>query len=104
MTDTGLSASAISTDRRAARLMATPAVALFEVTGKDGAALQRFYGGLFDWFYAEVDDPAAYLKNTEQLGGQTILASSETPEFGLTFAFLADPEGHVVGLSRGAAQ
>ncbi len=28
--------------------MATPAVAWFEVTGNDGAALQRFYGGLFD--------------------------------------------------------
>jgi hypothetical protein len=26
------------------------------------------------------------------------------PDFGLTFAFFADPEGHVVGLSRGAVQ
>ena len=24
--------------------------------------------------------------------------------FGLTFAFFADPEGHVVGLSKGAVQ
>jgi len=26
------------------------------------------------------------------------------PGFGLTFAFFADPEGHVVGLSKGAVQ
>jgi predicted enzyme related to lactoylglutathione lyase len=29
--------------------MAAPAVAWFEVTGKDARALQRFYGELFDW-------------------------------------------------------
>jgi len=29
--------------------MATPAVARFEVTGKDGAALRRFYGDLLGW-------------------------------------------------------
>ena len=34
--------------------MAKPAVSWFEVTGKDGAALQRFYGDLFDW---QVNDP-----------------------------------------------
>jgi predicted enzyme related to lactoylglutathione lyase len=121
--------------------MAKPAVAWFEVTGKDGAALQRFYEGLFDWriqdagdgsgyglvepakkgigggigasqdggpgqvtFYVEVDDPAAYLAKAEELGGQTVVPPTELPQFGLTFAFFADPEGHVVGLSKGAAQ
>ena len=29
--------------------MAKPAVAMFEITGRDGEALQRFYGDLFDW-------------------------------------------------------
>ncbi len=29
--------------------MAKPAVAEFEVTGRDGAALRRFYPDLFDW-------------------------------------------------------
>jgi hypothetical protein len=29
--------------------MAAPAVAWFEVTGKDSAALQRCYGELLDW-------------------------------------------------------
>ena len=121
--------------------MATPAVAWFEVTGKNGPALQQFYGKLFDWqvqdagdgsgyglvaaadkgigggigaaqdggqgqvtFYVEVDDPAAYLQKAEALGGQTIVPPTELEQFGLTFAFFADPEGHVVGLSKGALQ
>jgi hypothetical protein len=51
--------------------MAAPTVAWFDVTSKDGPALQRFYG---------------------------------VEQFGLTFAFCADPEGHVIGLSTGAMQ
>jgi predicted enzyme related to lactoylglutathione lyase len=114
---------------------------MVRVTGKDGAALQDFYGKLFDWqiqdagddsgyglvgaaekgiaggiggaqdggeggltFYVEVDDPAAYLKKAEELGGQTIVPPTELEQFGLTFAFFTDPEGHVVGLSEGAVQ
>ena len=118
--------------------MANPVV-WFEVVGRDGAALQRFYGGLFGWqpqdvgggygtvqaepkgiaggigtaqdgssghvtFYVEVDDPGAYLRRAEELGGRTLLPPTELPEFGLTFALLADPEGHVIGLSKGAVQ
>ncbi len=55
-------------------------------------------------FYVEVDDPAAYLARAEKLGGKTIVPPSEIPDFGLTFAFFADPEGHVVGLSKGAVR
>jgi uncharacterized protein len=121
--------------------MAQPAVAWFEVTGKDGPALQSFYSRLFDWqvqdagdgsgyglvqagpkgigggigpaqdggpgavtFYVEVDDPAKYLAKAEELGGRTIVPPTEIPNFGLTFAFFTDPEGHVVGLSKGAVQ
>lgn len=65
--------------------MATPAVAWFEVTGKDGAALQR--GGRFDW---EVQDS----------GGDSGYGPSEIPEF----AFFANPDRHVVGPSKGAVQ
>ncbi len=116
-------------------------VVWFEVVGKDGPALQRFYGRLFNWqvadagdssgygivsaadkgigggigasqdggpghvtFYIEVDDPAAYLKRAEELGGTTILPPTEIPQFNLTFAMFADPEGHVIGLSKGAVQ
>jgi uncharacterized protein len=121
--------------------MAQPAVAWFEVTGKDGPKLQSFYSRLFDWqvqdagdgsgyglvgagpkgigggigtaqdggpgavtFYVEVDDPVAYLARAERLGGKTLVQPTEVPNYGLTFAFFADPEGHVVGLSRGAVQ
>lgn len=55
-------------------------------------------------FYVEVDDPSAYLEKAERLGGKTILPPMEVPAYGLTFALLADPEGHVVGVSRGAVQ
>jgi predicted enzyme related to lactoylglutathione lyase len=114
-------------------------VVWFEVVGKDGPGLQRFYSRLFDWqiadagdgsgyglvaaadkgigggvgptqdggpghvtFYVEVDDPAVVLARAEKLGGKTIMPPMELPQFHLTFALLADPEGHVIGLSKGA--
>lgn len=121
---------------------ATPRpVVWFEVVGKDGPALQRFYGKLFDWqisdsgegtgyglvapadkgiggsigtspdggaghvtFYIEVDDVGRYLKKAEGLGARTILPVTEMPKFNLTIALFADPEGHVIGLSKGAVQ
>ncbi len=121
--------------------MTKPIVGWFEITGKDGPALQRFYSKLFDWsihdagdgsgyglveagekgiaggigasqdggqggvtFYVEVDDLAAFLDRAQRLGGKTVVGPTEIPSFGLTFAFFADPEGHVVGLSTGAVQ
>jgi predicted enzyme related to lactoylglutathione lyase len=62
--------------------MAAPAVAWFDVTGKDGPALEK----------------------VERLGGRTIVPPTTIEQFGLTFAFFADPEGHVVGLSKRAVQ
>jgi|CXWL01.1.fsa_nt_gi predicted enzyme related to lactoylglutathione lyase len=104
----------------------------FEIVGKDGKKLQKFYAGVFGWaihpapenygfihaeekgigggigetpegaghvtFYIEVDDPAAYLKKIESLGGKTIVPVTTIPGQ-VTFALFADPEGHVVGLS-----
>jgi predicted enzyme related to lactoylglutathione lyase len=119
--------------------VSTPIVGWFEITGKDGPALQNFYSSLFDWevsdtgsgyglvaagekgiaggigassdggdgavtFYVEVDDPGEFLAKAEKLGGRTVVPPTEIPNFGLTFAFFADPEGHVVGLSKGAVQ
>ena len=114
-------------------------VVWFEVVGKDGAHLRRFYSDLFGWkiegatgdmdyglvaaanggigggvgtsqdgssghvtFFVEVDDPAAYLKRVEKLGGKTLVPPMEIPSYNLTFAYFVDPEGHVVGLSKGA--
>ena len=45
----------------------------------------------------------AYLKKVEQHGGTTVVPPTEIPQFNLTFAVIADPEGHVVKLSKGAA-
>jgi predicted enzyme related to lactoylglutathione lyase len=118
-----------------------PFVGWFEITGKDGPALQRLYSKLFGWsindagdhsgyglveagekgiaggigasqdgeqggvtFYVEVDDPAAFLERAEKPGGKTVVPPTKIPDFGLTFAFFADPNGHVVGLSGGAVQ
>jgi uncharacterized protein len=103
----------------------------FEVTGRDGAALQKFYGDLFDWkieadnamnygivqkegegigggvgqtpegeghvtFYVSVDDINATLEKAESMGGKTVMPRTAMEM--VTFALLADPEGHVVGL------
>lgn len=121
--------------------MAKPIVGWFEVTGKDGPALQNFYSKLFGWevsdagdgsgyglvapgdkgiaggigasqdggpgavtFYVEVDDLDSYLAKAEKLGGTTLVSPTEIPNFGLSFAFFADPEGHMVGLSKGAVR
>jgi predicted enzyme related to lactoylglutathione lyase len=116
-------------------------VVWFEVVGKDGGKLRRFYSDLFGWkidaaagdmdyglvgaenkgigggvgqsqdggdghvtFFVEVDDPAAYLKKVEKLGGKTVVPPMEIPSYNLTFAYFTDPQGHLVGLSKGAVQ
>ena len=120
--------------------MANP-VAWFEVVGKDGAKLRKFYADVFGWsidsadgdmdyglvsaaaggigggigrsqdggdghvtFYVEVDDPAAYLARVEKMGGTTVVPPTEIPSYNLTFAYFMDPEGHLIGLSRGAVR
>lgn len=54
--------------------------------------------------YVEVDDPAAYLATAEKLGGKTVVPPTEVPAANLTFAYFTDPEGHLIGLSKGAVQ
>jgi uncharacterized protein len=58
----------------------------------------------FATFYVEVDDIDATLAKAEKLGGKTIMPATAVPGMNLTFAYLADPDGHVVGLSRGMRQ
>jgi len=114
-------------------------VGWFEIVGKDGAGLRKFYGELFDWnidatqtgmdyglvpagakgiaggigrsedggaghvtVYIEVDDLQQYLTKAEQLGGKTVAPPMEIPGWNLSIAFLTDPEGHLIGLSKGA--
>jgi predicted enzyme related to lactoylglutathione lyase len=49
--------------------------------------------------YVSVDDPQKYLDKAEQLGGKTIVPVTEIPDM-VTFALFADPEGHVVGVTK----
>ena len=116
-------------------------VVWFEVVGKDGGRLRRFYSDLFGWkietaagdmdyglvtaanggigggvgesqdkgpghvtFFVEVDDPAAYLAKAEKLGGKTVVPPMDIPSYNLTFAYFTDPQGHLIGLSKGAVQ
>lgn len=55
-------------------------------------------------FFVEVDDPAAYLARAEKLGGTTVVPPTEIPSYKLTFAYFTDPQGHLIGLSKGVAQ
>ena len=50
-------------------------------------------------FYIAVDDVQAYLDKAESLGGKTVMPVTVIPDM-VTFALLADPEGHVVGVVK----
>jgi predicted enzyme related to lactoylglutathione lyase len=106
----------------------------FEVLGKDGPALQRFYSELFGWQfntdfpggygmstgqdglvvgvggtpdgsaghvtgYVKVPDVTAALEKAESLGGRTI-APRFSPDGMAQLGLVADPEGHVIGLTE----
>jgi uncharacterized protein len=53
--------------------------------------------------YAGVDDPDAYLKKAEQLGGKTVVPTTEIPNM-VTFAIFSDPEGNLFGLVKDSGQ
>ena len=61
--------------------MAHPVI-WFEVLGKDGAALSRFYA-----------------EKAESLGRRTVLPPTD-PMQGTSIALFSNPEGHVVGLVK----
>ena len=115
--------------------MADTRVLQLEILGKDGAALQRYYGDLFGWSfdtnnpgdygmtdpattgitvgvsstpdgssghvtgYVSVADLDATLAKVVDLGGSVIMPSF-SPAPGVQLALVADPEGHVLGLSQ----
>jgi predicted enzyme related to lactoylglutathione lyase len=53
--------------------------------------------------YVQVDDLQAYLDRAGGLGGKTLVPPTEVPGAG-AFAWLADPEGTVIGLWKPAPQ
>jgi predicted enzyme related to lactoylglutathione lyase len=52
-------------------------------------------------FYVNVDDIDAYLAKAESLGGKTLVARVDIPNYG-SFAWLSDPDGNTVGLWKPA--
>ena len=51
--------------------------------------------------YVEVDDIEKVLSQAEKLGAKVVSPVHEVPGKQLKVAFIADPEGHVLGLSQG---
>jgi predicted enzyme related to lactoylglutathione lyase len=115
--------------------MANNPVIHFEIVGRDGAALQKFYSDLFGWNlntdnpggygmtspdetgvivgvgasqdggpghvtgYVSVADVDAALTRATELGGRVIVPKF-SPGPGATIGLLADPEGHVIGVTQ----
>jgi predicted enzyme related to lactoylglutathione lyase len=52
-------------------------------------------------FYVEVDDIEGAVARAQELGGRLVAPVHDIPGRPLKLAFIADPEGHVVGLSQG---
>lgn len=107
----------------------------FEIVGRDGPALQRFYSDLFGWKldtnnpggygmssndqtgvivgigssadggpghvtgYVTVPDIDAALAKAAELGGAVIMPKF-SPDGSAQLGLLADPEGHVIGLTQ----
>jgi predicted enzyme related to lactoylglutathione lyase len=53
--------------------------------------------------YVDVDDLQAYLDKAQALGGKTLVPPVTIPGQG-SFAWLADPDGNIVGLWKAAAK
>jgi hypothetical protein len=70
-----------------------------EESGIGGGIGQADNGDGHVTFYMGVDDPQAYLDKAEKLGGKTVVPVTEIPNM-VTFALIADPEGHVIGVVK----
>ena len=57
----------------------------------------------FVTFYVDVDDLQAYLDKAQTLGGKTLVPPVTIPGQG-SFAWLADPDGNIVGLWKAEAK
>lgn len=68
--------------------------------GIDGGVGTAMDGGTgHATFYVQVSDVAATLQRVEELGGRTVLPSTEIPG-GPTIGLFQDPEGHLIGVAK----
>ena len=51
--------------------------------------------------YAQVPDPQATLDKATQMGGKVLMPPTEIPGGNVTLAMFADPDGNVIGLTKG---
>lgn len=51
--------------------------------------------------YVQVNDLHAYLTDAGKIGGKTLVPPTEVPGMG-SFAWLADPDGNIIGLWKPA--
>ena len=74
----------------------------FEVIGKDGEQLQRFYADLFSW-RIDADNPLKY-GSVEDAGITGGIGSGPAPVPGtqIELGQFTDPEGHLIGLMKSA--
>ena len=84
--------------------MAQPIVGWFEITGKDGPALQRFYSKLFGWSINDAGDGSGYgLVEAREKGiAGGIGASQDGGQGRVTFYVEVDDPGSVPGEGREA--
>jgi hypothetical protein len=52
-------------------------------------------------FYVEVPDLQATLDRAAELGGKVLMPPMEIPGGGVTLAAFADPDGNMIGLTKG---
>jgi predicted enzyme related to lactoylglutathione lyase len=71
------------------------------IGGGVGAGPEGYEGHVT--FYVEVPDVEEALAKAEERGGKRLMGPDQVME-GLVVGHIADPEGHVVGLSHGAVQ
>ena len=75
-------------------------------TNKDGVGIAGGIGaaqGGYDGhatFYVQVDDVEAALARAEELGGRRLMGPRAILGGGTVIGYLADPEGHVIGVSN----
>jgi predicted enzyme related to lactoylglutathione lyase len=74
-------------------------VSIKDAGGIDGGIGRAPEGPGHATFYVAVDDLQTALGQIERLGGKTVLPPQQVPG-GVTFAYIADPEGHVIGLLK----
>ncbi|MFN8473214.1 MAG: VOC family protein [Anaerolineae bacterium] len=55
--------------------------------------------GPYVTFYIGVDDPQAYLDKAVAAGAHVVAPVTVVPDM-VTFALFADPEGHVIGITK----